>query len=271
MAEAPWKWKMTLQNSKQRDLLFLPTALYADKDKARYYVVDSGKKRLLSYDIEGKFLNSFTANNQLQTPFDMVREQGVLWITEKEKNTITRVDLEAKKVVPNIIIHQGKKVFPHRLEMANDTLYVLDKATGSILSINRDMEVAKQFSCDKCKGGFIDFKVSKNKIWALEQKERTVYVFSLDGNLDRRIELLQSQLDFPVSLAIDAAGLIYILDRHQGNINVFDSTGLFKYSFLEIGQARSQLYYPIEILFDPWGNFCVVEEGNSRVQIFSRN
>ena len=88
MAKTPWKWKMSLQyGNQQHDLMFLPTAIYADKEKARYYVVDSGKNRLLSYDIEGKFLSRFTANNQLQIPFDLVREKDALWVTEKGKNT----------------------------------------------------------------------------------------------------------------------------------------------------------------------------------------
>ena len=270
MADAPWKWKMILQHVKERDYILHPTALYADKEKARYYVVDSGRNRLVSFDLKGKFLSSFTANNQLQIPFDLVRDESVLWITEKGKNTVTRIDLEAKKVVPNTITSQGKKVFPHRLEMLNDTLYVLDKSSGSIFSINKNMQDMQKYSCHTCKAGFFDFKLSGNKIWALEQQERAVYVFSLEGELEERIQLADSQLEFPVSLAIDAASTIYILDRHQANINVFDSRGQYKYSFLELGQARGQLYYPIEIQFDPWGNLSVVEEGNGRVQIFGR-
>ncbi|MDX1776627.1 MAG: hypothetical protein R3297_08590 [Desulfobulbales bacterium] len=262
---------MTLQQGTQQwDLMFLPTAIYADKAKARYYVVDSGKNRLLSYDIEGKFLSRFTANNQLQTPFDFVRENGALWVIEKKKNTLTRIDLAAKKIIPNTITYQGEKVFPHRLEILGDTLFVLDKSSGSVFSISNNMEDMLEFSCDKCRTGFIDFKVSGNMIWALEPQEKTVYIFSLEGELKEKIELTDTELDFPVSLAIDEAGVIYILDRHKGNISVFDNRGSYKYSFLESGQARGQLYYPIEIQFDPWGNLSVVEEGNGRVQVFGR-
>jgi hypothetical protein len=34
------------------------------------------------------------------------------------------------------------------------------------------------------------------------------------------------------------------------------------------GRAREQLYYPVELKFDPWGRLFVVEEGNGRIQVF---
>jgi 6-phosphogluconolactonase (cycloisomerase 2 family) len=115
----------------------------------------------------------------------------------------------------------------------------------------------------------VDFAIKNIELYALEQKDRMVYVFSLEGNLLKKIKLQKTDMSFPRSLAIDESGYIYILDRHAGEIVVFSSNGQFKYSFLEPGQARGQLYYPIEIKFDPWGRLCVVEEGNGRVQVFT--
>ena len=75
---------------------------------------------------------------------------------------------------------------------------------------------------------------------------------------------------FPRSLAVDKNNFLYILDRHKGKVVVYDSSGNYKYNFLEAGEARGHLYYPIELKFDPWGQLCVVEEGNGRVQVFSK-
>jgi 6-phosphogluconolactonase (cycloisomerase 2 family) len=77
-------------------------------------------------------------------------------------------------------------------------------------------------------------------------------------------------VDFPVSLAVGPADSFYILDRHQNNIVVFSRDGQFQYSFLEFGQGPNQLYFPRQLRFDPWGRLCVVDEGNGRVEIFSR-
>jgi len=61
-----------------------------------------------------------------------------------------------------------------------------------------------------------------------------------------------------------------VLDRQQRNVVVYDKNGEFKYRFLEKGITRGQLYYPSEIRFDPWGELCLVDEGNGRVEIFKR-
>jgi sugar lactone lactonase YvrE len=269
VASSPWLWEMTLQQGKGRSVMSQPTAIYIDRQLERYYVVDGRNNRLLSYNRKGDFLSEFSGGNQLKSPFDMVREEGVLWVVEKGRNSLTRIDLKAKKIKPNIIMDNGTKVYPDRLEIENDSIYLLDKARGIVLGLNRDLKVKQRFGCDNCDYGFVDFKLAKGKLWALEQSEEAVYVFSLTGKLEKTVQLEGDLMEFPRSLALDDTGFFYVLDRHKGEIFVFDSSGKFKYSFLALGQARGQLYYPVEIKFDPWGYLCVVDEGNGRVQFFS--
>jgi sugar lactone lactonase YvrE len=267
--ESPWQWAMTLQETADPlNVMNSATALYIDKDVARYYVVDAGKNRLLSYNREGKFLSEFSARNNLMTPYDMIREPGILWIVEKGRNSVTKIDLQKKKIVPHTISDQGSTVYPDRLEIDRNTLYLLNKAKGNILALDNNLKVLHRYNCDDCDAGFVDFKIKDNRIWALEQKEKAVYVFSMDGKQEEKIQLQPEKIDFARSLAVGENDLLYILDRHKASIAIFGMNGEFKYSFLKEGQARGQLYYPIEIKFDPWGRLCVVEEGNGRVQIF---
>jgi DNA-binding beta-propeller fold protein YncE len=231
-------------------------------------VVDGGNNRLLSYDRNGEFLSAFTANNSLETPFDLVREPGFLWVVEKGKNSLTVVDLKAQKVTPNTLTHKGREVYPDRLAHNKNSLFLLDKASGSILALDRNLEITGSFSCEDCEGGFVDFKIKKNKLWALEQEGKAVYRFSLNGTRETKISLEKDTIGFPRSLAVADNDFLYVLDRHQGKIAVFDTGGNFKYNFLEAGESRGKLYYPIEIHLDPWGKLCVVEEGNGRVQVF---
>ena len=69
---------------------------------------------------------------------------------------------------------------------------------------------------------------------------------------------------------MENADTFFILDRHQNRVVVFSRDGRFLYSFLELGQNSGQLYFPRQLRFDPWGQLCVVDEGNGRVEIFSR-
>jgi len=247
----------------------LPSALHIDPVLGRYYVVDSGNNRILTFDRAGEFHRGFDAADQLRVPFDLVREAGILWIVEKGKNSLTKIDLEAKKIYPKTLSADGKLLYPDRLEIEKNILYTLDKASGSVFALDKNLNISSRFTCGKCDLGFVDFKIRNGSLWALEQGSKTIYRFAMNGSLQETIQLDGSSVDFPRSIEVDDIGFFYILDRHQGSIAVFDGRGGFRYSFLEPGQARGQLYYPIELKFDPWGRLCVVDEGNGRVQIFS--
>lgn len=267
-AQNTWQWQMTLQGEPSGKPMKMPAALYIDEELARYYAVDAGNNRLLSFDREGTFLNVFDAKGQLQQPVDMVKAaDGKLWVVEKGRNTLTSIDLKSREVTPHPVTNKGKSLALHRVETAAGVFYVLDKASGKIFALNPGLEVIFEYGCQDCDGGFADFKVVNNRIWALAQVEKAVYRFEEKGEQGVKIPL-QEGLQFPCSLELDAAGRLYILDRHAGAVMVYDSTGKFNYSFLSPGQARGQLSYPIELRFDPWGRLCIVEEGNGRIEVF---
>ena len=189
---------------------------------------------------------------------------------EKGRQSLTRIDLKTKEIAYNSLFAQSKPVNPDRLQLRNNSFYILDKASGAILEFDKNSDFKRRFACADCTTGFIDFEVTAEKVWALEPHEPAVYRFDRKGFLEEKITL-PDKVAFPCSLTIDPVGeLLYILDRHASTIAVFTPQGEFKYHFLGSGQASGQLYFPTEIVFDPWGQLCVVEEGNGRVQVFSR-
>ncbi|MDW7772483.1 MAG: hypothetical protein SCH71_06275 [Desulfobulbaceae bacterium] len=270
LAESPWQWNMVLKQDKDGDSMIMPTSLYIDPDKSLYYVVDSGRNRLLSFDRKGELLSIFTAGRELDIPFDMARtdEEG-LWVVEKGKNSLSYIDLKARKVISNTLHYNGELIYPDRLEAEAGQLFILNKATGNILQYDADLKPGTRFSCEDCPWGFVDFKIHENSLWALDQRLNILYRFTMDGRQQEKIELGDT-ISFPVSFAIGPAGYLYILDRHGRKVSVHDKTGDFKYSFLAKGIARGQVYYPSEIRFDPWGGLCIVDEGNARVEVFMR-
>ncbi|MDH3393154.1 MAG: hypothetical protein OEL66_04050, partial [Desulfobulbaceae bacterium] len=185
--------------------------------------------------------------------------------------SLTKIDTQEKKTIPQTLQDNGIVVFPDRIEYQNNRFYLLDKASGDILLLDQNMLIKQRFTCpaENNGGGFVDFKLVGDEIWSLDQQSKTVYHFRADGGIADRIRLGKEVLS-PVSLAIGPIGVLYILDRLDGKIAAFDRSGRFKYSFLSAGQAQGQLYFPKEILFDPWGQLCIVDEGNGRIAIFSR-
>lgn len=265
-----WNVTLTLKRDTIEDAMLMPSAVFVDAEGEKYYVVDSGKNRLLSFDRQGTLLHVFTAGGALDKPFDMVRTaEGNLWIVEKGKNSLTKIDLKEQKTIPNTLSSKGKTVYPHRLETDGNLLYVQDKASGDIIVYDKNLNEKQRIGCDSCAQGFFDFKVLGDTIWALDRLGKAVYSFSTSGARKSVIQL-GDKVTYPVSLAIGPSGYIYVLDRHQKDIAVFDQNGEFKYRFLQPGISSGQLYYPVEIRFDPWEGLCVTDEGNARVEVYQR-
>lgn len=270
-AKSPWKWQLSLIGKPPNNLMQQPTALYVDAAKKRYYVVDSGNNRLVSFDKDGKFLNAFNAQGNLKTPTDFTRDkEGKLWVVEKGRNSITMVNLRDKITKPHELKNNGVPVYPDRFEFVGDLFYVLDRSSGNVLSFNKHMKVVKRYGCSDCNNGFIDFTIHKGNVWGLGLREKAVYGFSPTGEQTAKIKLDNEAVNFPRAITFDSSGFLYVLDRYNGSVAVFDTRGRLKYSFLSKGHVREKLFYPVEIRFDPWGRLCVVDEGNGRVEIFSR-
>jgi len=269
-AESPWNWLMSLKINRTGDSMYMPSSVAFDKDSARYYVVDTGRSRLVSFNQDGKFLKGFTANNQLKSPFDMVRlDNGQLWVVEKGRNSLTLIDVAARKIEHKTLKDGDDLVFPARINVAGDKLYVLDRASGQVLRLAADLSIEQRFGCPECMAGLTDFVVTEGTVVGLEAREKKILRFRADGTISDEIKLGE-KADFPVSLAVGPSGYLYVLDRHQNSVLVYDENGRFRYDFLGTGQAPGKVYFASQLRFDPWNRLCVVDEGNGRVEIFSR-
>ena len=264
-----WQWQMSLKVDAPNSM-YLPGAVAFDPASERYYVVDAGRNRLVSFGRDGTMLRAFTADDRLKAPFDMVRlDDGKLWVVEKGRNSLTLIDIPAKVVKPHTVRDGERQVFPDRIAQKGGTLFILDRASGQVLRLAADLGVAQRFDCPDCIGGFADFALVGDGLWALEPRSKKLFRFDAAGAIVQTVNL-GSEVDFPVSLAVEAAGIIYVLDRHQNSVLAYSEDGQFRYRFLGPGHARGQVHFARQLRFDPWGQLCVVDEGGGRVEIFAR-
>jgi DNA-binding beta-propeller fold protein YncE len=269
-ADSPWHWQTSLKINEVGESMYMPSAIAFDKQGERYYVVDTGRSRLVSFGRDGKFIRAFTANNQLKSPFDMVRmENGQLWVVEKGRNSLTLIDVAAKKIEPHTLKDGQRQIFPDRIAVVKGKLHILDRASGQVLRLAADLSVEQRFDCSDCSAGFVDFAVSGDSLVALEPRDKKIFRFRADGTIAEEIALGDT-VGFPVSLAIGPSGYYYVLDRHQNSVVAYDEGGRYSYRFLGSGQSTESVFYPRQLRFDPWNQLCVVDEGNGRVEIFGR-
>jgi DNA-binding beta-propeller fold protein YncE len=265
-----WEWRMSLKIEKSGDAMYMPSAVAFDAKAERYYAIDTGRNRLVSFSRNGDLLKVFTANDQLQSPFDMVRlENGQLWVVEKGRNSLTLVDVAAKKIEQHILRDGSRPVFPDRIAAAGGKLYVLDRASGDILRLAQDLSVEQHYGCRDCSAGFVDFVIHKGKILAIEPRDKKIYRFNERGQILDEIQL-GDEAGFPVSLDIGSAGFYYVLDRHANSVLAYDESGQFRYRFLATGQSPGKVYFASQLRFDPWGRLCVVDEGNGRIEVYGQ-
>jgi DNA-binding beta-propeller fold protein YncE len=76
------------------------------------------------------------------------------------------------------------------------------------------------------------------------------------------------QFNGPDSVAVDAAANIYVADRLNNRIQVFDSQGNFLLKFGSLGSGDGQFADPLGVFVDATGNIYVADYANNRIQVF---
>lgn len=267
----PWNFLMQLPARDSGLRVDRPIAIAIDAESRRYYVVDPVGGTLISFDRDGKHLTAFNAGGALKQPVALAKGQGgALWVVERSTNQILRVNPSAQQVERFDPRHpDGSLIFPARLAVdGHGRLLILDRMRGAVLRLDDSLKVEKVLAGDPGNKGFVDFKIKANGIWSLDGLSGKVYHFAGEGA--PAVVSLDRPLEFPVSLEVDESGQFYILDRHSGSVVVFGPRGDFRHELFGRGKRHGKLWYPSQLLFDWEGRLCVVDEGNSRVDIFNR-
>lgn len=271
IAAGAWNYLRQLPSADSGVKIEGPGALALDEQKQRYYLVDMQEAQLVSFDRDGKFLAAFNAGGALKTPVSMARaDNGGLWVVDRGDNKLLYVNPRQQKVQRfTVICPDGGEAFPAKVVVDSmNRLFLLDQKQGAILQLDDNLKVIHQYRGDNGFQGFVDFKLKGDQLWALDGLSARVHRFTVSGGEVSSVKL--SGLEFPVSLEVDAAEQLYVLDRHAGQIVVFSPAGELRMRFLGKGKRQGQLWFGRELVFDWEERLCVVNEGNGRVDILTR-
>ena len=74
------------------------------------------------------------------------------------------------------------------------------------------------------------------------------------------------QFNYPVGVAVDSSGNVYVVDGGNDRVEKFTSTGAFLTSWT--GSGAETLSGPAGVAVDSFGNVYVADSGNNRVELF---
>jgi DNA-binding beta-propeller fold protein YncE len=78
------------------------------------------------------------------------------------------------------------------------------------------------------------------------------------------------QFSYPLGVAVDASGNVFVADSDNDRIQVFNSSGTFLSRWGFSGSGNGQFYSPSGVAVDASGNVFVADTDNSRIQKFAK-
>ncbi len=152
----------------------------------------------------------------------------------------------------------------------DDRLWVLDVGTSRVRVLDRSGAVARDIAFPAEHGFLSDLAVDgKGRVYAVDSTAHRVYGAGPgDPALAPVGEDLRRDLDFPVAIAADAHGQLFLADQNGGGIVVLGTDGAFRGRRSGWGWKPGFLRYPSGLCFDATGNLYVADRGNNRIQVF---
>lgn len=95
------------------------------------------------------------------------------------------------------------------------------------------------------------------------QDGKFLFEFGGRGNED-------GKFNFPINLAIDKNGKVYVMDMFNFRVQFFDADGKFQFKFGSVGDGLGQFSKPKGIAVDSEGHIYVVDAAFNNVQIFDQ-
>jgi DNA-binding beta-propeller fold protein YncE len=198
-----------------------------------------------------------------------------LYVADLMQQAVFRFDFKAKKftkfgdvgVASGVALDARENVYV--VNMANKTIGVFG-ADGKQLNEFPDPELSRPtgIAIDKARGRI--YVVDTGGSGA---PQHNVKIYDLSG---KRLGTIGGapggdfgKFNYPMYVAVDAGGNVYVSDTLNSRVQKFDPEGNFVTSFGQLGTNWGEFDKPKGVAVDSFGNVYVADSGWSNVQIFN--
>jgi DNA-binding beta-propeller fold protein YncE len=185
------------------DIKLGPVSAVATDSKDRVFVFHRGPKPMLIFESSGKFIGSW-GDEYLKTPHGLrIDHEGNVWVTDIGNHQVMKFDPDGK-----LLLSLGKK------GMAGTADDQFDRPTDVAVAKTREFYVSD---------GYGNSRVLK---------------FSTDGRLLKQWGKKgtgEGEFNLPHAIVLDAKGRVYVGDRENSRIQIFDGDGKHLATWKESG------------------------------------
>lgn len=151
-------------------------------------------------------------------------------------------------------------------------IYVADAQQGKVFGYDRQgrnlYTIGKKGDLQFPAGLAVDKK--RNKLYVADAHAHVVKVFDNMGMFlyDVGTNRGPGELKYPVAVALDRTGTVYVLDGRRKRVAIYDVDGRYLRSFGLTGDAPATPLKPLGIAVDAQGRVLVTDEASSNVLIY---
>ena len=258
------------------DVTLGPVSAVATDSSDRVYVLHRGKRPVLVFDRDGKYLRCW-GDDHLKTPHGLrIDRDDNVWVTDIGNHQVLKFDSAGKLLL--VLGQKGKPgAGPDQFDRPTDVavaptgeFYVADGYGNSrVLKFSRDGKLIKQWG-KKGKGeGEFDLPHAvcldaQGRVHVGDRQNNRVQVFDADG----KFLAVWKESGAPYGLFRTGDGRLFVADGRAGWVKVLDDKGQALGRFGEKGDGPGQFQLPHMLCVDSHGAVYVAEIDGKRVQKF---
>jgi sugar lactone lactonase YvrE len=236
-------------------------------------LADTGSGRLLEFqfDATGVSARREFSVTQITTPIRVAsNSKGELYVLDGKTRRVAR--LAAEGAFQRYVEFPGSSAAAVRsIEVGTkDQLYILDVAAARVVVLDDDGKLERELAFPPEAKFFSDLAAnSKGDLFLLDSVGRRVFAAKSGTSVITPLsQSLQDDVDFPVAIAADDAGKLFLADQNGGGIVTVGQDGAFRGRQSSMGWHEGFLRYPSDLCADDKGNLFVADRDNNRIQGF---